>query len=84
MPRVVKIHLAAVAFLTIIQWLMFSANALIGLFGLPVLLIWGFMGDMRHAPERAWLHQAITWTIAAVISYVPMAATLTGNKLWPG
>jgi hypothetical protein len=84
MPRVVKLHIAFVACLTGVQWLMFSANALWGVVGLVLLGVWGLLGDASNAPRRAGLHAGITAGIAALTSYLPMIATLCGRSWWPG
>lgn len=84
MPRAVKLHIAAVAFLTGAQWLMHSANALWGVLGIVLLGVWGSLGGTRGEPGRSRLYASVTTGIAALTSYVPMIATLFGWSLWPG
>ena len=78
------VHLAAVGVLTYLQWALFSANALIGVIGLPILLIWGIPDFWRDVCDRTPPEPLLIWIIAAAISYIPMAATLLGIKLWLG
>ena len=84
MPRHVLVHVVAVAVCLALQWAAFSVNALVTLVGLPILLVWGSMVDLSHAPERVWVHRLVTWAIAASVGYVPLGATLAGVRLWWG
>jgi hypothetical protein len=82
-----KMHLGAVVVLTAVQWMLFSADAIIGLAGLPFMVVWillGILGDRRQNSQIASFHHAITWVIAAAIGYIPMVATMLGLKLVPG
>lgn len=86
MPPIVLFHLAAVFCLTVLQWNMVSQNVWLGVLGIPVLAMWGWLGRnlSRDAPARERYYDLIALGMATVSSYGPMVATLCNKKLLPG
>ena len=71
----------AVAF-TALQWFMFSANGLFGIFGVPLLAVWCLIAHLLACPTA--VHRVVSVTLGTLASYIPMLATCAGVKLWPG
>lgn len=67
---------------TAAQWVMFSANSLFGVLGVPVMVIWCLVAHLTAVPIRT--HAMVTMTLGAFASYLPMLATCFCIKLWPG
>jgi hypothetical protein len=86
MTTAVLVNLGIGILLTIVQYGMFSNNFFLSLIGVPILLMWGFMGRgvRQNAPDRVRLYEIFTCGLGAAFFYIPMIATLLGIKLWPG
>jgi hypothetical protein len=80
--RITFLSLGLATLFTAVQWLMFAANCLFGIFGVPVMVCWCLIVHWRKLPNN--IHGFVACTLGAACSYVPMAATLIGVKLWPG
>jgi uncharacterized membrane protein len=83
MPRSAIINLVAVGFLTIIQVAIVSNNALLGIIGMPALVLWGLLskGITTNEPEQASFCNWVAFGIAAVFSYLPMLATALNFRI---
>jgi predicted membrane channel-forming protein YqfA (hemolysin III family) len=83
MPLSAIINLVAVGLLTCVQASMFSNNALLGIIGIPILVLWGLLskGITANEPDQMSFCNWVAFGIAAVFSYLPMLATALNFRI---